>query len=80
MLEQRNWLVHRAHRENRGILASMEQVKKLLQQCETIAIRSIELNKTLATELERYVRESGVDPAIIDAEADRLARSWGLLD
>ncbi|MFZ3212900.1 MAG: hypothetical protein WA188_15465 [Terriglobales bacterium] len=80
VLEFRNWLVHRARRENRGILVSEERLNDLMQQLESVADRSLGLLKMLGAETERYVLENGVDRAIIDCEADRLARSWGLID
>lgn len=77
ILEQRNWLVHRSRRENRGVIASAELLGELLKRLESLADRSLVLQKSLTAELERYVLDSGVDRAVIEAEADRLARHWG---
>lgn len=77
ILEERNWLVHRARRENRALLANAQQYDSLIERLEALADRSSELLKLLATGMERYVLDTGVDHAAIDAEADRLARSWG---
>ena len=79
ILEQRNWLVHRARRENRGVVSNAEHLGDLIQHLQSLADRSLVLQKSLATDLERYVLDIGVDRAVIDSEADRLARSWGLV-
>jgi hypothetical protein len=80
MLKQRNWLVHRARRETRGILADVEQFEKILRQLESLADRALQLLKSLAIEVESYVLTSGVERASIDVEADRLARNWGIIE
>jgi hypothetical protein len=77
ILEERNWLVHRARRENRGVIASAELLSELLKRLESLANHSLVMQKSLAADLERYVLDSGVDRAVIEAEADRLARLWG---
>jgi hypothetical protein len=79
MLEQRNWLVHRACRENRGILSNAKHLTEMLDRLESLADRSLAIHKTLAADLERYVLHAGVDRAVIDREADRLTREWGLV-
>jgi hypothetical protein len=78
ILEERNWLVHRVRRENRAVLANAQQYDSLIERLEALADRSMELLNLLATDMERYVLHAGVDRTVIDAEADRLARSWGL--
>ena len=80
VLEQRNWLVHRACRENRGILASPKQFSELLVRLEALAHRSLELLKEVASGIENHVLSCGVDRRTIDSEADRLARSWALFE
>ncbi len=77
--EERNWLIHRARRETRGILANGEQLRQMLQKLEALADRALQLHKSLGADLERYVLKCGVDRAVIDAEAARLAQSWGLM-
>ncbi len=80
VLEQRNWLVHRARRENRGILASPKQFSELLVRLEALAHRSLELLKEVASGIENHVLSCGVDRRTINSEADRLARSWALFE
>ena len=78
VVEKRNWLVHRARRECRGILADDGQLSTLLSDLSNLAEQSLELQKRLTFQLERFVVESGVDRGVIEAEADRLQREWGL--
>lgn len=78
ILEQRNWLIHRARRENRGVLTNELRLGELLQTFGNLAEQSIELQKALTVETESYVLSTGADKAMIDAEASRLANSWGM--
>jgi hypothetical protein len=80
VLEERNWLVHRGRRENRGMLANAKQYDSLVERLDALSDQSLELLKSLAADVERYVVDTGVSCDVIDAEADRLARSWGMLD
>jgi hypothetical protein len=79
MLEQRNWLVHRARRESRGILSNAKRLTEMLNRLESMADRSLAIMKSLAEDLERYVLRAGIDRAVIEREADRLVREWGLV-
>jgi hypothetical protein len=79
MLEQRNWLVHRARRESRGILTNAKRLAEMLSRLESLADRSLAIMKSLAADLERYVIEAGIDRVVIEREADRLAQEWGLI-
>ena len=76
-MDDRNWLVHRAKRENRGALNDIALFNKLLARIDGIASDAGEINTFLATDMEDYVVRSGVDRSVIDVEATRLARSWG---
>lgn len=80
MLEERNWLVHRARRDSRGILSQPELYAVISQRLDEAAERALQLLRRLAAEVERFVLKSGVNPAALQAEADRRAREWGLLD
>jgi hypothetical protein len=80
VLEERNWLIHRGRRENRGMLANAKQYDSLVERLDALSDQSLELLKSLAADVERYVLDTGVSRDVIDAEADCLARSWGMLD
>lgn len=73
---ERNWLVHRAWRENHGVVASPERLTRLVQRLATLAEDALALNKHMAAEVETFVRSAGVTREYIDREADRLRHSW----
>lgn len=77
LLEERNWLVHRSKRESRGVLHRGAAFDRLVSRLQSIAEEATAVNALLAAALEAYVVQAGVDPAFIDREAERLARSWG---
>jgi HEAT repeat protein len=77
LLSERNWLVHRARRENRGVLSNEDHFLRLMARLQDIADDALALHKTLATEMEEYVVRSGVSRELIDRESERLFRSWG---
>jgi hypothetical protein len=78
LVEERNWLVHRAKRENRGVLSDLTQFNKLVERIDQIASDALELHKELGAELEEFVVASGVDRAEIDIEAAKLTAAWGI--
>jgi len=80
ILEKRNWLVHNARRENRGILSSPSKYDLFIGQLESIASEAMALLKEIGQEVENYVLCSGVDKSKIDSEADRLLKEWGLTE
>jgi hypothetical protein len=51
----------------------------MLSRLGSLADRSLAIMKLLAADLERYVLDAGVDRAVIEREADRLAQEWGLV-
>lgn len=73
---ERNWLVHRAWRENHGVVASPARLTRLLQRLATLAEDALALNKYMGAEVTTFVRSAGVTREYIDREADRLRRSW----
>jgi hypothetical protein len=77
LLTERNWLVHHAKRESRGILFRDDDFDRLVARVDAIAEEATELEKAVAASLEAFVVSTGVDRATIDREATRLARSWG---
>lgn len=77
LVDERNWLVHRAKRENRGVLNDIERVDPLIARIDHIADEALALHKSLAAEIEEFVVDSGVDRSVIDVEAARLAETWG---
>lgn len=79
VLNQRNWLVHRARRETRGVLTDDSRLSDLLVHLDTLADRAVSLQKMLAHEIETYVFSSGVDRETVEREAEEVARQWGLL-
>lgn len=78
VLEERNWLVHRARRETRGILGNDDIYGGTMQRLEVMADRSLALTRELGAAVEAYVIESGVSPEFIEQEGERIARSWGV--
>ena len=78
-LNDRNWLVHRSRRDSRGILDSPETYSALTVRLERMSADALQLLKELGLELEAYVVSQGVSQAQIDADAARIARSWGLI-
>ncbi|HEV2017926.1 MAG TPA: hypothetical protein VGQ98_06405 [Gemmatimonadaceae bacterium] len=77
LLEERNWLVHRSKRDNRGVLNDLNSVDILVARLAKIADEATALNSELGAQIETFVIESGVDPETIDQEARQLAESWG---
>jgi len=79
VLNQRNWLVHRARRETRGVLADRARLTDLLTKLEMLSGRAVALQKVLAGEVEAYVVSTGVAQQTVEREAEALAKQWGLL-
>ncbi len=77
LLHERNWLVHSARRETRGALSDEARFGDLIVRLEMTADRALTLTIQLARVIDEFVRQTGVSPALLDAEAERLARSWG---
>lgn len=53
---------------------------QLLDRLDAIADDALALNKELGQVMEEYVVSAGVSLEFINAEADRLARQWGVLE
>lgn len=77
LVEERNWLVHRAKRENRGVLHDLPRVDLLVDRISRIAIEATELNSLLGAKLEAFVVSSGLPQAAVDREAAALLAEWG---
>jgi ribosomal protein S13 len=77
LLEERNWLVHHAKRESRGVLNDAPRYEQLIARLDRIGVEATALISDLGNALVDYVRTSGVSRENIDSEATRLARSWG---
>jgi hypothetical protein len=77
LLEERNWLAHRAKRESRGIIYRDQDFDRLVSRLDGIAEEATSLNTLLGRALEEFVVSLGIDPAFIEREAKRLAESWG---
>lgn len=76
-LEDRNWLAHRARREHRGVIADPAAYARLSERLDRLAADALSLLKELEGQHHAYVVSQGVNPADIEAAAQRLARSWG---
>ena len=77
-LEDRNWLVHRSRRENRGVLNKPQMYVNLVERLDRIAKNALAFNKELAAEVRAHVLKTGISEQVLDREADRLAKGWGL--
>jgi len=77
LLAERNWLIHDAKRENRGLPNDLERVGAMTERLDWIADEALALNKILEAELEEIVVASGVDRKRIDEEAAKLRQKWG---
>lgn len=80
LVDERNWLVHRAKRENRGVVHDLARFDQLVARIDRIASEALELHKQLSAELEQFVVRAGVDRQQIDVEAAKLAAAWGYED
>ena len=77
LVRSRNWLVHHAKRENRGVVNDMARYDRLAARLGEIAEEATKLQSELGRELEEYIVRAGVDRTAVDAEAARLQREWG---
>jgi hypothetical protein len=77
LLDDRNWLIHRARRETRGVLSDEIIFSRTMTRMDGIADKALALTKRLAYEVEELVSQAGVSAELLDLEAERLARSWG---
>ena len=77
-LENRNWLVHRSRRESRGILNKPQLYMGLVERLEQIAADALALNKELAAQVKAHVLQAGISEKVLEQEADRLAKAWGI--
>ena len=77
LLDERNWLVHRAKRESRGVLNDLAKLDRLVARLDRLAEEATDVNGIMAVRLEEFIVASGVDRAIIDREAARLIAAWG---
>lgn len=79
VLDQRNWLVHRARRETRGVLTDDSRLSDLLARLDSLADRTLALQKVLASEIDAYVLSSGVKKKTVERETEEVAKRWGLI-
>jgi hypothetical protein len=77
LIEERNWLVHYAKRETRGVLNNPHQFDRVAGRIKRIGVEAARLQAMLGKKLEDYVHSSGVDPKEIEREAARLQAEWG---
>jgi hypothetical protein len=76
-LDERNWLVHRSKRENRGILSDLARYESLVSRLDGLAEEATSLQSLLGAELEAFVINSGVDKAYIDSQAAKILADLG---
>lgn len=79
LAEERNWLVHRARRENRRLLVDVQERRQLSNHCERISDEALALLHDVAEAIERHVVAAGVSKEWIDKESLTRARDLGLL-
>jgi len=77
LVDERNWLIHHAKRENRGALNNGSGYETLLARLARLGEEASDLNVTMVRELEEFIVSSGVDRAQIDEDAKRLQQEWG---
>jgi uncharacterized protein YutE (UPF0331/DUF86 family) len=77
LIDERNWLVHHAKRQNRGVLNNLDQFDDLVKRIDWIAEEATALQSILGRKLEEFVVSAGVDPEEIDQQAESLQREWG---
>lgn len=77
LLDERNWLVHRAKRESRGVLNDLAELDRLVARLDRLAEEATDVNQILAVRLEEFIVTAGVDRAMIDREAAGLIAAWG---
>jgi uncharacterized protein YutE (UPF0331/DUF86 family) len=78
VLEDRNWVVHRARRESRGVLSDPEALRTLMERLEALADHAAALLARLGGEIHTQVMKAGASQEVIDAESKRLRQKWGL--
>lgn len=77
LVDDRNWLVHRAKRDSRGVLNDEARYDALMERLGAIGVEATTLNSALEREMEEFIVSSGVDRSTIDAEAAALVKQWG---
>ncbi len=78
-LGERNWLVHRSRRDNRGVLASDERCAALVAKLERLSNEALALLKYIGQLIEQHALQSGVSEGLIERESERLLVQWGIL-
>lgn len=77
MVDERNWIVHRSRRDNRGIMNSWERCAALLERLKAAERKSTQLREHVAGLVVRQAAAAGVRHDYVDREAERLVREWG---
>ncbi len=73
-VNRRNWLAHRYFWERAGHFMSPEGREVMLSELQDLIDSLGQLNQEIETEGRRWWSESGLDPKVIDYEADKLIR------
>jgi uncharacterized protein YutE (UPF0331/DUF86 family) len=79
-LDDRNWLVHRSRRDNRGVLTSDERCGALIAKLGNISDEALALLKQVGQLIEQHTLQSGVSKDFVDRESERLLVQWGILE
>lgn len=77
IVDERNWIVHRSRRENRGIIHSRERCAGLLDRLQRAHDESADLRRHVVDLMERHAAASGVQQTLLDRETERLLKEWG---
>lgn len=80
ILAERNWLVHRSRRDNRGVLRLDDNTLRLVAKLDRITAEALDLLRIVGALIEEHAINSGVSADVIDEESERLLREWGSLE
>lgn len=76
LLNDRNWLVHRARRETRGVVRNPGRAEHFLIRVNDITTRCEAMLNRIETESRAYAISQGVNQAEANTLALQIARSW----
>jgi len=77
LVDERNWLVHRAKRENRGLLNDMARLDRVVERIDRLAAEATALNTLLGEKFYNAALKAGVAQESIDQEVTTLLAEWG---
>jgi hypothetical protein len=77
IVDERNWIVHRSRRDNRGIVNSRARCAAFLARLERAQEESAELRELVFALVTRETAAVGTQQDVVDRQADRLLQEWG---